>query len=78
MVGGLTVDSGQQHSGMVVCYHIGISVLWFVHLQVGVLPCKLLPWVHRLLNKTNVMIEHKQNMHRIIHHIYFHGEQVKC
>lgn len=37
-----TVDSGEQHSRMVVGNHVGISVLWFVDLQVRVLPRELL------------------------------------
>lgn len=37
-----TVNSREQDSGMVVGNHVGISVLWFVDLQVRVLPCELL------------------------------------
>lgn len=47
-MGGLTVDTGEQDSGVVVGNHVGISVLWFVDLQVGVLPGELLTGVDGL------------------------------
>ena len=46
-----TVDSGEQDSGVVVRDHVGVSVLWFVHLQVGVLPRELLTGVDGLQGK---------------------------
>lgn len=43
-----TVNSREQDSGVVVGNHVGISVLWFVDLQVRVLPCELLARVNGL------------------------------
>lgn len=43
-----TVNSREQDPGMVVGNHVGISVLWFVDLQVRVLPRELLPRVDGL------------------------------
>lgn len=43
-----TVNSGEQDSRMVVGNHVGISVLWFVDLQVRMLPCELLTRVDGL------------------------------
>ena len=39
---------------MVVGNHVGISVLWFVDLQVGVLPCELLARVNGLWSRERV------------------------
>lgn len=43
-----TINSREQDSGVVVGNHVGISVLWFVHLQVGVFPRELLTGVNGL------------------------------
>lgn len=44
----LTLDGSQDDSGVVVGDDVGVAVLWFVHLQVGVLPCELLTGVDGL------------------------------
>lgn len=44
----LTLNAGENDPGMVVGNDIGVAILWFIHLQVGVLPCELLPGVDRL------------------------------
>lgn len=36
---------------MVVSNNVGITVLWLVDLQVGVLPCELLAWINGLQGK---------------------------
>lgn len=51
-----TVDSGEQHSWMVVGNHVGISVLWFVDLQVRVLPRELLTGIDGLWGGTVFVI----------------------
>lgn len=44
----LTVNAGEQNPGVVVRDHVSVAVLWFVDLQVGILPCELLARVNRL------------------------------
>lgn len=44
----LTLNAGENDPGVVVGNDIGVAILWFIHLQVGVLPCELLPGVDRL------------------------------
>jgi hypothetical protein len=43
-----TIHRLQYDSGMVISYHIGISILWLVYLHIGMVPCKLLAWFNRL------------------------------
>lgn len=45
----LTLNAGENDPGVVVRDDISVAILWFVHLQVGVLPRELLPGVDRLL-----------------------------
>lgn len=52
----LTVNAGQHDPGVVVRDDVSVAVLWFVDLQVGILPCELLARVNRLIEtkeKTN-------------------------
>lgn len=51
MGGRRTVDSGEQDSGVVVGDDVGVAVLGFVDLQVGVLPRELLPRVDGLWSR---------------------------
>lgn len=51
-----TVDSGEQDSGVVVGDHVGVAVLWFVDLQVGVLPRKLLTRVDGLWSRRGSIV----------------------
>lgn len=46
----LTVNAGQHDPGVVVRDDISIAVLWFVDLQVGILPGELLAGVNRLID----------------------------
>lgn len=46
----LTVNAGQHDPGVVVRDDISIAVLWFVDLQVGILPGELLAGVNRLMD----------------------------
>ena len=59
-----TVDRCQQHPGVVICYHVSISVLRLVHFQVGVFPRELLARVDGLkeTNKqTNRELRHESH-----------------
>jgi len=44
----LTLDGSQDDTGMVIGNDVGIAVLWFIDLQVGVLPRELLTGVNGL------------------------------
>lgn len=44
----LTLNAGEDDPGVVIGDDVGVAVLWFVHLQVGVLPCELLTGVDGL------------------------------
>lgn len=46
----LTVNAGQHDPGVVVRDDVSIAVLWFVDLQVGILPGELLAGVNRLMD----------------------------
>lgn len=46
-----TVDSREQDPGVVVGDDVGVAVLWFVDLQVGVLPGELLTRVDGLWSR---------------------------
>lgn len=48
----LTINAGKHNPGVVICNDISIAVLWFVDLQVGILPCELLARVNRLEETT--------------------------
>lgn len=45
----LTINAGEHDPGVVVRDDVSIAVLWFVDLQVGILPCELLAGVNRLI-----------------------------
>ncbi len=49
-----TIDGGEQDSGVIVGDDVCVSVLWFVDLQVGVLPRELLTGIDRLRRKRNM------------------------
>lgn len=51
-----TVNSREQDSGVVVGDHVGVAVLWFVDLQVGVLPRELLTRVDGLRSRRGRII----------------------
>lgn len=44
----VTLDGSQYNAGVVVGDDVGVAILGFVHLQVGVLPRELLAWIDRL------------------------------
>ena len=44
----LTIHRCEDDPGVVVGNNICIAILWLIDLQVGVLPCELLSWIHRL------------------------------
>ena len=48
-VADLTVNAGEHDPRVVICDDVSIAVLWFVDLQVGILPCELLAGVNRLI-----------------------------
>lgn len=51
----LTLNAGENHPGVIVGNDVSVAVLWFVDLQVGVLPCELLTGVDGLQDtKANV------------------------
>lgn len=54
-----TLDAGENNSGVVVGNDVGVAVLWFVDLQVGVLPCELLTGIDRLQD-TQVKVSAKR------------------
>lgn len=44
----LTVYAGEYNPGVIIGDDVSVAVLWFVDLQVGVLPCELLTRVNGL------------------------------
>lgn len=44
----LTLNTGEYDPGVIVGNDVSVAVLWFVDLQVGVLPCELLTGVDGL------------------------------
>lgn len=57
----LTLNAGENDPGVVVGNDVSVAILWFVHLQVGVLPCELLPGVDGL----EEMRKEVSSMHRV-------------
>ena len=49
----LTLNAGEDNPGVVVGDDVGVAVLWFVDLQVGVLPGELLSRVNGLQKTQN-------------------------
>lgn len=45
---GLTLNAGEYNPGVIIGNDVSVAVLWFVDLQVGVLPCELLTRVDGL------------------------------
>lgn len=54
----LTLDGSQDDTGVVVGNDIGVTIFGLVHLQVGMLPGELLPWIDRLMRGID-----RPNMH---------------
>lgn len=54
----LTLDGSQDDTGVVVGDDVGVTIFGLVHLQVGVFPGELLPWIDRLMRGRG-----RQNMH---------------
>lgn len=44
----LTINAGEYDPRVIICNDVSVAVLWFVDLQVRVLPCELLRWVYGL------------------------------
>lgn len=44
----LTLNAGEYNPGVIIGNDVSVAVLWFVDLQVGVLPCELLTGVDGL------------------------------
>lgn len=58
----LTLNAGEYNSGVIIGNDISIAVLWFVDLQVGVLPRELLTGVDGLQDtQVKVRAMHKYN-----------------
>lgn len=55
----LTLDAGEYNPGVIVGNDVSVAVLWFVDLQVGVLPCELLTRVDGLQD-TQVKVSAKK------------------
>lgn len=55
----LTLDGGQDDTGVVVGDDIGVTIFGLVHLQVGVFPGELLAWIDGLMEGID-----RQNMHK--------------
>lgn len=55
----LTVNGSQDDTGVVVGDDVGITIFGLVHLQVGMFPGELLPWIDRLTRVGSS----RQNMH---------------
>lgn len=48
LVACLTLNAGEYNPGVIIGNDVSVAVLWFVDLQVGVLPCELLTGVDGL------------------------------
>lgn len=68
----VTVHGGENNSRVVVSNNVGITVLWLVDLQVGVLPCELLAWINRLQGgdeRTKRGREKERNLFSLLRHL---------
>lgn len=67
----LTLNAGEYDPGMIVCNDVSVAVLWFVHLQVGVLPCELLTGVDGLEGTRNKVRLKRKTMNKFRHAGFF-------
>lgn len=68
----LTLNAGEYDSGVIIGNDVSIAVLWFVDLQVGVLPCELLTGVDGLQHTKDKVKEQIGHINTTVYNGKYH------
>lgn len=66
----LTLNAGEYNPGVIIGNDVSVAVLWFVDLQVGVLPCELLTGVDGLQDAEDKVRTKRKHQQKITNEIF--------